>query len=319
MTGPETSPTAASGQRYAEVDVTDWPLVGDEIRGTKPKRWLRDPETGSHWLMKDTTESVYGDGTRYWKGDDWSERVASAVAVRLGLPAARAELAFRDQAEGPALGVISLSVLAASGNAVPDREELVDGNQLLRHPVVGRDRSRYTLTAIADALRGVDAPDGLTGDLSDLGAWDVFVGYLILDAVVGNTDRHEENWAVILRDGDRSLAPTFDHASCLGFMLTDEQRSLRLRTRDQGFTPEAYASRARTPFAAKPHPVVVAKQAMAMSGTRAGDLWLDRCSDADRLAEPLSLVPEHRMSGLARQFAERVLRRNCRQLLTGSD
>lgn len=27
---------------------------------------------------------------------------------------------------------------------------------------------------------------------------------------------------------------------------------------------------------------------MAMSGTRAGDLWLDRCSDADDLAEPLS-------------------------------
>ena len=100
-------------------------------------------------------------------------------------------------------------------------------------------------------------------------------------------------------------------------MLNDDQRLSRLKTRDRGFTPEAYADRARTPFAAKPHPVAVAKQAMAMSDTRAGDLWLDRCSDVGRLAEPLWLVPEHRMSRLARQFAERVLRQNCRQLLSG--
>lgn len=101
-------------------------------------------------------------------------------------------------------------------------------------------------------------------------------------------------------------------------MLDDDQRLSRLRTRDRGFTPEAYADRARTPFATKLHPVAVAKQAMAMSDKRAGDLWLDRCSDVNRLAEPLSLVPEHRMSESARQFAERVLRQNCRQLLAGS-
>lgn len=311
-------PPAAAGERYAEIDVTDWPVVGDESRGTKPKRWLRNPETGCRWLMKDTTENVYGDGTRHRKGDDWSERVASAVAVRLGLPAARVELAFREEPDGPLFGVISLSVLAASRSEGSDTEELIDGNQLLRHPVAGRDRSRYTLAAVADALQGVEAPAGVGEDLSDLEAWDVFVGYLILDAVVGNTDRHEENWAVIARGDSRSLAPTFDHASCLGFMLDDDQRLSRLRTRDQGFTPEAYADRARTPFATKRHPVVVAKQAIGMRETRAGDLWLDRCSNADRLAEPLSLVPEHRMSAVARQFAERVLRQNCRRLLAES-
>lgn len=315
MAGPETSPTAAGRQRYAVIDVTDWRLVGEESRGTKPKRWLRHPETDCLWLMKDTTETVYGDGTRYRKGDDWSERVASAVAVRLGLPAARVELAFRKQAESSTLGVISLSVLAASGDDGPGTEELIDGNQLLKHPVGRRDRSRYTLAAIADALRGVEAPAGIDGDLLGLGAWDVFVGYLILDALVGNTDRHEENWAIISRGDDRSIAPTFDHASCLGFLLNDEQRMARLRTRDRGFTPEAYADRARTPFAGRPHPVVVARQAIEMSDTRVGDLWLDRCSDAGHLAEPLSLVPEHRMSGPARQFAERVLRQNCQHLL----
>ena len=50
-------------------------------------------------------------------------------------------------------------------------------------------------------------------------------GYLVLDAVVGNTDRHHENWGVLRRrNGERWqgwIAPTFDHASSLGRELRD--------------------------------------------------------------------------------------------------
>jgi hypothetical protein len=65
-----------------------------------------------------------------------------------------------------------------------------------------------------------------------------FVGYLMLDALVGNTDRHHENWGIlqtITLNDDREkrhlglsirmgLAPTFDHASSLGRELLDEAR-----------------------------------------------------------------------------------------------
>ncbi len=318
MAGLDTSLTTASEQPYVEVDVTDWPLVGDEIRGTKPKCWLLHPDTGCRWLFKETTENVYSDGAAHRKGDDWSERVANAVAVCIGLPVAQVELAVRHRPEDSGFGVISLSVLAdASDPSEP--EELIDGNQVLRQPVLGRDRSSYTLVAIADALQDVEVPADMGYGLSDLTAWDVFVGYLVLDAVVGNTDRHEENWAVIAQGDRLRLAPSFDHASCLGFQLDDEKRKRRLATRDQGFTPEAYADRARSHFAEQPHPVTVARQALAMSAPRVADLWLDRCSKVDRLVEPVWLVPEHRMSAEARQFAERVVRQNCRRLFARSD
>jgi hypothetical protein len=43
---------ATSGaQSYAEVDVTAWPLERSESLGTKPKRWLRDPETQQRRLL----------------------------------------------------------------------------------------------------------------------------------------------------------------------------------------------------------------------------------------------------------------------------
>lgn len=305
----------AETQTYEDVDVTDWAVVGDEVLGTKPKRWLRHPETGEHWLMKDATYSQGSDGARYRKGDDWSERVANGVAARLGLPAARTELAASRTGEEPKLGVISRSVLAASqGDSV--RAVLIPGNQLLAEPVTGRDRSAYTPATIRQALEEVHAPNGVDADLT---AWEVFTGYLVLDAVVGNTDRHEENWAVLDRAGRRSLAPTFDHASCLGFQLPDEQRRDRLETRDYRYTPEAYADRAKTHFAGKPHPVAVARQAIEMPGTYPHSLWMDRCREIDRLVEPIWLIPEDRMSLPAREFAERVLRRNCQRLLDRHD
>lgn len=305
----------AAARAYEDVDVTDWTIVGDEVLGTKPKRWLRHPETGEHWLMKDATYSQRNDGTRYRKGDDWSERVANGVAARLGLPAAHTELAASRTSEAPKLGVISRSVLAApQGDSV--EQVLIPGNQFLAEPVTGRDRSAYTPAAIRKALESVQAPDDVDASLT---AWDVFVGYLVLDAVVGNTDRHEENWAVVDRAGHRCLAPTFDHASCLGFQFADEQRRDRLRTRDSGYTPEAYADRAKTHFAGRPHTIAVARQAMAMPVTDSADLWMHHCREVDRLVESIWLVPEDRMSLSAREFAERVLRRNCQRLLNRHD
>lgn len=265
--------------------------------------------------MKDATYSQGSDGTRYRKGDDWSERVANGVAARLGLPAARTELAVSRTSEVRKFGVISRSVLAApQGDSV--KEVLIPGNQLLAEPVTGRDRSTYTPATIREALENVQTPAGVNAGLT---AWDVFVGYLVLDAVVGNTDRHEENWAVVYRAGHRCLAPTFDHASCLGFQLSDKQRRDRLGTRDGGYTPEAYADRAKTHFAGRPHPIAVARQAMEMSVTDSAGSWVDSCREFHRLVEPVWLIPEDRMSLPAREFAERVLRRNCQRLLDRHD
>jgi hypothetical protein len=50
--------------------------------------------------------------------------------------------------------------------------------------------------------------------------------YLVLDALIGNTDRHHENWGILVKrtPTGRSgiIAPTFDHASSLGRELLDD-------------------------------------------------------------------------------------------------
>lgn len=43
-------------QRWRELDVTNWPEVGYENRGLRPKAWLGAPD-GSTWLRKEPRDS----------------------------------------------------------------------------------------------------------------------------------------------------------------------------------------------------------------------------------------------------------------------
>jgi hypothetical protein len=146
-------------------------------------------------------------------------------------------------------------------------------------------------------------------------AWDCFAGYLLLDALIGNTDRHQENWAVIA-NGGRRLAPTFDHASSLGFQLDDERRDLHLTTPDRDQSADAYADRARSRFEANPHPIDVVATALTTvkPGVRAH--WLERCQALPDLSHVVDRVPQGRMSPPARALAVAIFNRNRSRLLS---
>lgn len=211
------------------VDVSDWSVIDEEPEGQDPdKLWVAATPTAERheqWLWK--PRRTTGDG-RDAQINDVAEVVTSRIAARLGLPAAECRFAHR----GGVSGLISR-------NVAPDGYDLNTGATYLmaapgysrREPVVDeqgrprgllrRDRG-YTLDAVEHVLRGLEGPPGL----SALSALKVFSGYLVLDALVANTDRHPGNWALLTSpDGRRSLAPTFDHGSALGSGLTDTNRS----------------------------------------------------------------------------------------------
>lgn len=292
---------------FAEVDVTDWLAAGIEQLGTKPKHWREDPD-GATWLFKEVTWNRRADGSSYAKGDDWSERVAGAVADELGLPAARVELALRRDDGSVTYGVISKKVLV-------DNETLIHGNELLAEIGISgtsaKDRSGYTLEAVQRVLADVDPP--VEDDV--LSAWDWWVGYIVLDALVGNTDRHQENWAVI-GDGKRRLSPTFDHASSLGFLLDDEDRLVRLSTSDGNRTVAAYAGRARSKLEGGPHPCAVAAAALAMCSGAAKERWIERVRELQTIEDVLAQIPQHRASEPSRTFASELYVTNRSLLLS---
>ena len=189
----------------------------DETMGTKEKFWCRD-EKGLHWLFK---------FARPRTGEHWSEKIAAEVGLALGVPCAHVELA---ECRGQP-GSLTRSFVTKGWAS------LVHGNELLQevdasYPVVKlRGVTKHTVDAVLGLLSKVDAPT--SSDPRLVSAADIFMGYLLLDAVVVNSDRHHENWGVLqLAGGVRRLAPSYDHASSLGRELLDADRQARLATRD---------------------------------------------------------------------------------------
>lgn len=286
-------------------DVTEWAVGGEEQLGTKRKEWLVEPsDPPRQWLWKETTFNEV-DGSMFRKGDDWAERITTEVGRQLQTTVARTDLAVR--AGQP--GTVSLSVIDR------ENESLILGNTLLADHAFTtgrpRDRTGYTLQNVRTVLRDVD------GSATGHSAFECLTAYLVMDAIVGNTDRHQENWAVIENNttGERRLAPSFDHASSLGFQLSDTEKDMRITSADKNQRIDAWASRAASKFENAVHPVDVAAEALRMIDARPRNAILHRVADLD-LANVIDPVPDHRMSGTARRFARQVMHVNRNRIVS---
>ena len=300
---------------YPIIEVPSGSAKAAEPLGAKPKFWF-DGQDGLPWLCKIVRPNT---------GEDWAEIVAAGIAQLLDLP--HAHYVFGEY-EGRRC--------VLSRTMVPPGASLIHGDELLswldpNYPVDSAPRHyaepSHTLEAVFQGLerifcavpfewrsKAIPRPaDGV----------DCFAGYIILDALIGNTDRHHQNWAVIRHSlKNWHIAPTFDHASCLGRELSDEVRERRLQTKDSGFTPEAYAERALSGLFSRentnrPLQTVEAVSRLSESHPRITELWLNRLAvlPAASFVELLSALPSSRFSAVARDFALRVLMHNRDRLL----
>jgi hypothetical protein len=193
-----------------------------ESLGSKFKFWFED-EFGDRFLFKQGREG---------SGEDWSEKVSSELCTLLDIPHAHYDFAnWLDDSGVSRRGVVTQSFLV--GNDI-----LIPGMQILnsqKEPHLEKILSFWEPTSYLST----------------------FIGYLLFDAWIGNTDRHSENWGLVVhvtggaKEQNRfpaSIAPTFDHASSLGVRLSDEERKNRLSTRDKRYSVAAYALKCKSPF-----------------------------------------------------------------------
>lgn len=295
-----------------EIDVSDWTVIRDEPGGRdKNKRWIAEDAHAprdQHWLWK--YRQTTGDGSEEAL-TDCAEVFTSRLATAIDLPAAECEFATLDGE----LGLISRNVTPHGFNLNTGMTYLPEVEGYQRRPSAGsaseggrmRLDEGYTLDSMERVLEHVEAPPGV----SDLSGFAVFAGYLVLDAMVGNGDRHPGNWAILERqsDGARFLAPTYDHGSALGAGLTDENR----RDKD----PVAFARRGRAnPFSPRKQLLVdLALEAVRRSGA---DLWVARVAALDEVSIRETLeAPQGRLSAVAATFMAQVIVENQRRLCHG--
>lgn len=283
---------------------SDAPDLPEQL-GTKPKFWFG----ANKFLFKEARKDT---------GEDWSEKVACELCGLLGLPHATYELAIWTGKRG-----------VITENFVPPSANLIPGNQLLvrvnpRYPAgTLRGVRQHTVRIALIVVDLMKPPLEFMPIPGVSSAAEVFLGYLMLDAWIGNNDRHHENWGLVLtRDRVLHLAPSFDHASCLGRIESDEEKLDRLRTRDLFRKVEAYVMKASSAFYPSPASTrpFSPLEAFASAGklySRAALAWLKQLEEVspDKTMEILCSIPKDRISDVSIEFAQKVLSINRDRLL----
>lgn len=295
--------------QFPIIDVPTDAAEEIEAMGTKDKFWFHHSELG-YCLYKEARPNT---------GEDWSEKIASELCEWLGLPHARYELAIHNGA----FGIVSPSLIH-EGNA------LVHGNEILarRDLSYPTDRtfkvSQHTLNIVLDVIGSevVQLPLGWAPPNGITTAVEVFLGYLLLDAWIGNTDRHHENWGFLARSREAStmyhLAPSYDHASSLGRELQDSERERRLNEN----TVQKYVAKCRSALYVQDSDkkamfTLVAFHGAAQRYPDAARAWLGRLEDISTTdtMKLLQRIPSTRISKIAIDFAQKVLEMNQHSLL----
>lgn len=288
-----------------------------EQLGTKEKCWIFDEEySDGKLLLKFSRENT---------GEHWSEKCAAELCHLLGIPHAHYDLAFTDNRP-----------CVISPNIIPDGYRMVMGNEVLHtktsdypQPILNGEKpvrvKEHTVTRVLGCLDAdsVKNPPS-TYDLTGLNAADVFCGYLMLDALVSNQDRHHENWAIMLDNitGDRYLCSTYDHAASLGREMLDLEREERLTTRDKNRQVAAFVRKARSELFKiktdrKPLTTVDAFRHAVESRPKAKKHWRERLESLteDDIRVVFEQVPDSCISNFARRFAIEMVLENRKRLL----
>ena len=197
---------------YPIIAVTEEMIRHDEPMGSKEKFWCEIPVEsgfGGHWLFKHPRDEL-------GKAEHVSEKIACEIARLLKVECADVELAEFQEWRG-----------TVARDFRKQDEVLVHGNEIIAGRVTDYDPERKHRTSDHTWQRIRQAISSVCGDRceEDLGQ---LASYLLLDALIGNTDRHHENWG-LLRQGvgqtaNHRLAPSFDHASSLGREMRDDRR-----------------------------------------------------------------------------------------------
>lgn len=283
---------------YAIVNIALQAREDTEQLGSKPKFWVL--LKGQRWLFKEARPNT---------GEDWAEKAAAEIAHALDINAATVELA---EYAGK-VGCISRNFIDVDAG-----EALVHGNEIMAWKVTGYDKTKisrqadHTLENIQLAIRALSDFANTDDVLTEL------AGYIVLDALIGNTDRHHENWGLRLHAPVAtqtrllSAAPSFDHASSLGRELLDARRAKLLAHKQVGNyirSPKARGGIFRDPQQAHGENPLRLVQVAAMAYPKYFKPALERVATVDPqlLHDIFERLPPERVAEPAKQFAETMV------------
>lgn len=206
------------------IDFDRWiePKDLSEASGTSEKIWLRSPDGNVTGLFKFPKIQNHPGEIPSISTEHISEWIASQLGNQLDVECAEVEVGYRDGRIGslsiliPELSQLSVELIEGV-NFIKESYPKYDANTMMDMA----DNTYYCLAHILNA----------TQNYLPVQFW---VKVLLFDFLIGNSDRHHSNWA-LLRQYDQQYVPCplYDNGSSLCSYVTEEQM-VRLFSKDAG-------------------------------------------------------------------------------------
>jgi len=165
------------------IDITNWNKKPySSTGGTRAKNIYVFPEDQKEYFFKGSKK--LNDGSFKYPTEFWSEIVASKIGQMLGFNVLDYDIGY-DLNDEQQIGCLSQSMVEHNENKLSEGVDFLRGFDSSYNPK--KDENRYTLDFILKTLSYFE----LTDFESDL------IEMMIFDALIGNSDRHQENWGFI--------------------------------------------------------------------------------------------------------------------------
>lgn len=183
------------------MDFSNYRLSGINYGGSEKKLGILIND--KRYMLKFQKNTVFGK-----RNNHLSEYIGSKIFELIGLPVQKVYL-----------GTYKNEQVVACKDFINEYEQFVPFNDIGESSIdVDFFKNQYTYENIMYML---EENKKITNVLETISMfWDMY----IVDAFIGNFDRHGNNWGFIKFNNNYKIAPIFDNGSCLYPQMTDENQ-----------------------------------------------------------------------------------------------
>lgn len=203
------------------IDITEWQPVEESALGSfysegSLSKHLLEHE-GNYYLFKETwtrSRQVHGYFDEV-KHQYWSEIIAAAIANNMGLGVPDTFVGVNNSPK------ISFNVGVLNKWFLNKKDRFAKGSELLNRYIEDYSEQKHNLDSAIEYTSRIE---------NSLTYW---MKLMLFDALIGNTDRHHENWGVI---NGTELSPLYDNGISMGWRIEEDDFSIDVIERQmQGF------------------------------------------------------------------------------------
>jgi hypothetical protein len=165
------------------TDISSWHKnVHYSTGGSRSKYITLHPDTNEEYFFKGSKETLTGEIK--FPMEFWSEIISSKIGQILGFPMLDYNIAY-DSKHKQKIGCLSKSMVFGAKNKLTEGVSYLTGFNPQYNPEI--DKKDYTFQFICKALNEFSLGNYIEN----------IIEIIVFDSIIGNSDRHQENWSVL--------------------------------------------------------------------------------------------------------------------------